>query len=716
MTKFVETTGDTPNNEENEQIPSWLVANNKIKTRDQYGNYQLDYDKDAAKLYFIENINKRTVFFHNLKEKLDFLIEGNFYKKELYDMYKFEDIKEIFKIAYAKKFRFQSYMAASKFYDNYALKTNDKKHILERYEDRVSIFALFKAKGNMTLARKYVNTVMGQVFQPATPVFLNAGRARGGKEVSCFIVHVNDSTEGILYADGAVAQLSRMGGAIGLNLTDLRSINDPIKGIEGAAGGPIGVAKKFEHTAGYFDQLGQRDGSAAVYLSVMHYDIEDFISTKKINADEQERLKTVSLGVLVPDVFFQKALLGQKMYVFSPYYIEKYYGIKLSEVNMNEMYETFANDSRLKKKQIDARDMLTKISGISQESGYPYIIYIDNANNAHALKNISTIKCSNLCVEIFQGQISSDIKGYTGENKFGTDVSCVLGSNNIYELMKSKDFKTAMEVSVRILNAVVDDNVINEVPTVANGNDLFKAIGIGDLNLHGYLVKSGVKYSDTVHVVDFVRAYYSTKRFWAIYWSMMMAKETGDIFHGFKGSDYENGKIFEQYKTKSFAPKTDKVKQMFEGIEIPTQEDWAELELMVKKYGMRNGYLFAIAPTGSISYVQNATASVLPITELIETRSYADRTTYYPAPFLKEAFFLYNNETAFDISSYKIIDVIAEIQKHVDQGISMTLFIPSTATTADISKLYLYGWKKGLKSIYYLRTKLIDETCEACSI
>lgn len=708
--------------ETNEKIEPWLVLNNMVKTKDEGGNFLLDKDIEAARSYFINYVNKKTVFFHNLKEKLDFLIENEYYTPKLYEYYSFKDIKKVFELAYSYKFRFKSFMAASKFYENYALRTNDKQNFLERYEDRVAVACLMKAKGNVEFAKKAVNKLMKQTFQPATPVFLNAARARGGKEVSCFIVHTNDSTEGIMYVDSAAAQLSRMGGAIGINLTDLRTINDPIKAIEDAAGGPIGVAKKFEHTVGYFDQLGQREGSAAVYLSVMHYNIEEFLSTKKINADEDERLKSISLGVLIPDILFEKAKANEHIYVFSPYYIEKYYGIKLSELNINEWYDTFANDKRLKKRQLNARELLTKIAAMQQESGYPYLIYIDNANRQHPLKAVGKIKTSNLCVEIFQLQMESDIKSYGDPNsEWGTDVSCVLGSNNIAAMMEDGDFGGTMEVAVRILNSVVDDNVINEVPTVAKGNEMFKSIGIGDLNLHGYLAKNGIKYSNTELVVDFVRTYYATKRFWAIYWSMKMSQETGDIFHGFEKSEYYTGEVMAPYIAESHAPRTERVKELFKHIKLPTQDDWKELQELVRKFGMRNAYLFAVAPTGSISYIQNATASVLPIGELIETRTYGDRTTYYPAPFLKEAYWTYMNDTAYDIPTTKIIDVIAEIQKHVDQGISLTLFVPSTATTRDLVKLYIYAWQKGLKSIYYLRTKLVNDTndvkdCIACEV
>lgn len=319
------------------------MLNNMIKTRDEFGAYMLDKDKEAARSYFIDYVNKKTVFFHDLKEKIDFLVENEYWDKDVIDMYSFKDIKMLFKHAYSFKFRFQSYMAAVKFYQNYALKTNDKEYFLERYEDRVTMVALTRAKGNVEKAKSYITTMMNQEFQPATPIFLNSGRKRSGKNVSCFIIHTNDSTEGIMYMEHASAQLSRMGGGVGINLTDLRAEGDPIKEVEGAASGPIGVAKQAENIFHYFDQLGQREGSGVVYLSAMHYDIDSFLDTKKINTDEDERLKSISLGVLIPDILFHKAKNNEKIYVFSPYSIEKEYGVRLSEINMSEWYDKLAN-------------------------------------------------------------------------------------------------------------------------------------------------------------------------------------------------------------------------------------------------------------------------------------------------------------------------------------------------------------------------------------
>lgn len=698
-------------------MSKWVELNSMINVRNPDGSFMLEKDLEAAKSYFVDYVNKKTVFFHDLREKLDFLVESEYYDKAVLDMYSFTEIKKIFQKAYSYKFRFKSYMASVKFYQSYALKTNDGENFLERYEDRVAITALSRAKGNYNRALRFVTNFMQQEFQPATPIFLNSGRKRSGKNVSCFIINTNDSTEGIMYMEHASAQLSRMGGGVGINLTDLRAAGDPIQQVEGAAGGPVGVAKQVENIFTYFDQLGQREGNGVVYLHASHYNIDEFLDTKKINADEDNRLKSLSLGILIPDKLVECAANNEKFFVFSPYSIESEYGVKLSEINISEWYDRLVENPRIRKQAKDARKLLTKIAAVQQESGYPYLIFIDNANRAHHLKLVGKIKCSNLCVEIFQLQLNSQISPYgSSDHNFGSDISCVLGSLNAVNVMENGEFSRIIEDAIRILNSVVDDNTINEVPTVANGNDWFKAIGIGIMNLHGYLAKNNIKYSDTEYTVDFVRTFTSTIRYWAIYWSMMMAKETGEVFKGFKESEYYTGEVFEPYIVESHWPKTEKIKELFVNIQIPTQRDWEILESFVKLYGMRNAYLMAIAPTGSISYIQNATPSVLPITEKIETRTYGDLTTHYPMPFLSQAYYVY--ESAYDIDPRKVIDVVAEIQKHVDQGISMTLFVNSDATTRDLVKYYMYAWSKGLKSIYYLRTKLKNETadCESCLV
>lgn len=231
----------------------YIRLNNEVLSED--GAFDISKDKQAVKAYFIDHVNKNTVFFHSLKEKIGYLIEKDYYDAELFDRYTFAEVKAIFKIAYDKKFRFQSFMSAFKFYTNYALKTNDKTRYLERYEDRVAITALFLSD-NFKEAKEKAYSYITQDFQPATPTFLNAGLSRAGRFVSCFLLDTNDTTEGIFYTLAASGQLSRNGGGIGVDLTPLRANGEDIKQIEGAASGVMGVAKLLEQTVNHFNQLG----------------------------------------------------------------------------------------------------------------------------------------------------------------------------------------------------------------------------------------------------------------------------------------------------------------------------------------------------------------------------------------------------------------------------------------------------------------------------
>lgn len=708
-------------------MANWIRLNNEVKII-KNGMYQFEKDKEAVRDYMINFVNRNTVFFHDLREKINYMIKNDYWDANLFDMYSYKQIKSIFQKAYSFKFRFPSFMSAFKFYNNYALKTNDQTKFLERYEDRVAVSAMYFGKlyaryGNDAMyqeAMRQVVNLMEQNYQPATPTFLNAGVSRGGDKVSCFLISIPDSTEGINYALNASAQLSRRGGGVGINLTRLRAMGEPIRGTEGVAGGVIGVAKMLEETFTYFNQNGKRDGSGVAYLNIFHADINRFLDTKKVNADEKIRLKTLSIGIIAPNKFFELAEEGKPYFVFYPYNVYKEYGIELNDMDMNEWYDKLVNNPNIKKDRLDPRQMLNKVAQIQQQSGYPYWIFIDNANAVHPLKDIGRIEMSNLCTEIFQLQKPSDIKlnMYDGMSEWGQDISCNLGSLNIVNVMENKKIKEAVHLAVNALNVVVDDTNIEAVPTVENGNKKVRSIGLGVMNLHGFYAKNEIFY-DSREARDFANTFMATVRFHAIERSMEIARDMGIVFSDFDKSEYakgENGNVFPQYLNRSFEPKTEKVKKLFEGIHIPTPEDWKRLMEDVQKYGMANGYLLAIAPTGSISYVQNATASVAPITEQIETRTYGDSVTHYPMPYMtNENMFFY--QTAYEIDPYKYIDLVATIQRHVDQGISTTLFVDSNKTTEDLVKLYIYANKKGLKGLYYTRTKLLGvDECVSCQV
>lgn len=679
------------------------------------GEFQFDKDKEAVKSYFIDYINQNTVFFHDLKEKLDYLIENDYYEEEFLSKYTYEQIKEIYNIAYAKKFRFPSFMSAFKFYNDYALKTNDKKKILERYEDRVSIVALYLADGDFNKAKQLVKALINQELQPSTPTFLNAGRKRRGELVSCFLMEVNDSLNDISKAVDMSMQLSKVGGGVSLNLSKIRAKSESIKGIENATKGVVGVMKLFDHAFRYADQMGQRQGSGAAYLNVFHADINDFLDTKKINADEDVRVKTLSIGVVIPDKFIELAKEDKDAYVFYPHTVYKEYGIHLDDMDFNIMYDQLIDNPRVRKDKINPRKLLEKMAVLRFESGYPYIMFEDNVNAVHTLNKLGKVKFSNLCSEILQYSTVSSYTDYNQEDELGMDISCNLASINIVNVMENKSIKDTVKIGVDALTKVSEKTSIQNAPAVQKGNNMMRSIGLGAMNLHGFLAKNKIMY-ESEQARDFANTFFMMVNYYSIERSMEIARDTGIKYYGFEKSSYASGEYFDKYILNDFSPNFDKVKLLFDGIYIPTKEDWKLLKENVMKYGLTNSYRLAIAPTGSISYVQSSTASVMPIMERIEERTYGNSKTYYPMPYLSLETWFYYKE-AYDMDMFKVVDMIATIQQHVDQGISFTLFMKDTHTTRDLNRIDLYAHHKGIKTLYYARTKDTSrEVCLSCSV
>ena len=314
---------------------------------DAEGNIQFEADRQAARQYFLQHVNKNTVFFHDLEEKLKYLVDHQYYEAEVLEKYSVELIKELSKQAYGYKFRFQTFLGAFKFYTSYTLKTFDGQRYLERFEDRVVMVSLYLADGDETLAKRLVGEIISGRFQPATPTFLNAGKKQRGELVSCFLVRFEDNMESIGRNINSALQLSKRGGGVAFALTNLRESGAPIKMIENQSSGVIPVMKLLEDSFSYANQLGARQGAGAVYLHAHHPDILNFLDTKRENADEKIRIKTLSLGVVIPDITFELAKKNQDMYLFSPYDVERIYGMPFADVNVSEKYHEMVDDSRI---------------------------------------------------------------------------------------------------------------------------------------------------------------------------------------------------------------------------------------------------------------------------------------------------------------------------------------------------------------------------------
>ena len=695
------------------------ALNAMLNLYDAEGRIRFDADRYAAHKYFLDHVNQNTVFFHSLEEKLDYLVEEGYYEAEVLGQYKPAFLRQIWDAAFAKKFRFPTFLGAFKYYTSYTLKTWDGKRYLERYEDRVVMVALALAQGDEKLAMQLMDEVISGRFQPATPTFLNAGKKQRGELISCFLLRIEDNMESIGRSINSALQLSKRGGGVALMLTNIREAGAPIKGIENQSSGVIPIMKLLEDSFSYANQLGARQGAGAVYLNAHHPDILRFLDTKRENADEKIRIKTLSLGVVIPDITFDLAKRDEDMYLFSPHDIQKVYGRPFSEISVTEKYREMVDDPRIRKKKIKAREFFQIIAEIQFESGYPYIMFEDTVNRANPVAGRITM--SNLCSEILQVNEASTFNDDLSYEHMGTDISCNLGSLNIAATMDGGDLGATVETSIRALTAVSDMSAINSVPSIRRGNDESHAIGLGQMNLHGYLARERIHYGSE-EGIDFTSVYFATVLYHAIRASNALARERGQSFKGFEHSKYADGSFFDKYTTRDWLPKSERVAELFAGVQLPTRDDWAALRAAVMKDGLYNRNLQAVPPTGSISYINNSTSSIHPIVSKIEIRKEGKiGRVYYPAPFMSNENLEYYRD-AYEIGPEAIIDTYAAATEHVDQGLSLTLFFRDTATTRDINRAQIYAWKKGIKTIYYIRLRQMAlegtevQGCVSCTL
>ncbi|EGT5206670.1 class 1b ribonucleoside-diphosphate reductase subunit alpha [Cronobacter sakazakii] len=701
--------------------PDYHALNAMLNLYDADGRIQFEKDREAVAAFMTAHVAPRSVTFPDTHARLAYLVSEGYYDENVLKRYDAGFVAGLFDEAQRYGFTFKTFLGAWKFYTSYTLKTFDGKRYLEHFPDRACMVALTLACGDETLARQILDEILSGRFQPATPTFLNCGKKQRGELVSCFLLRIEDNMESIGRAVNAALQLSKRGGGVAFSLSNLREAGAPIKRIENQSSGVIPVMKMLEDAFSYANQLGARQGAGAVYLSAHHPDILRFLDTKRENADEKIRIKTLSLGVVIPDITFELAKANAQMALFSPYDVERIYGKPFGDISVSEMYSQLVEDERIRKRYISARELFQRLAEIQFESGYPYIMFEDTVNRANPIAG--RINMSNLCSEILQVNSASTFDENLNYATTGHDISCNLGSLNIAHTMDSPDFGRTVEVAVRALTAVSDMSHIRSVPSIEAGNAASHAIGLGQMNLHGYLAREGIAYGSP-EGLDFTNLYFYTVTWHALNTSMKLARERGERFEGFEASRYASGEYFDKYLTQTWTPRTARVAELFAraGITLPTPEMWRALRDDVMRHGLYNRNLQAVPPTGSISYINHATSSIHPIVSKIEIRKEGKiGRVYYPAPFMtNENLSLYQD--AYEIGPEKIIDTYAEATRHVDQGLSLTLFFPDTATTRDINKAQIYAWKKGIKTLYYIRLRQLAlegteiEGCVSCAL
>lgn len=707
MTQSAPTASTTP--APYDSAHDYHALNAMLNLYDANGQIQFDKDKQAEREYVTGEIANRMITFASTKERLDYLISNKYYEPEVFAQYSAQFLDSFYQHLADSHFEFGTFLGAFKFYTSYALKTFDGKHYLEDFPQRAGAVALELAAGDEHMALTIADAIIDGSFQPATPTFLNLARAQRGEPVSCFLVRIEDNMESIARAINASLQLSKRGGGVALLLSNLRELGAPIKHIENQSSGVVPVMKLLEDSFSYANQLGARQGAGAVYLSAHHPDIMRFLDTKRENADEKIRIKSLSLGVVIPDITFELAKNKEQMALFSPYDVERVYGKPFADISINEHYREMVADDRIRKSYIDAREFFMTLAEIQFESGYPYIVFEDTVNRANPIEG--RIAMSNLCSEILQVQEPSSFNTDLTYSHVGRDISCNLGSLNIAKAMDA-GLADTVNTAIRALTAVAEHTSIDSVPSIKRANDEGHAIGLGQMNLHGFLAREGIMYGSE-EALDFVNLYFMTVAYHAYRTSHDLAVERGKAFSLFATSAYAKpagqGNYFDKYTdgTLALEPQTERVRELFAkfNIALPTAQDWAQLRDAIIADGIYNQNLQAVPPTGSISYINHSTSSIHPIVSKIEIRKEGKvGRVYYPAAYMTNDNLQYYAD-AYEIGWKAIIDTYAAATPHVDQGLSLTLFFPDTATTRDVNKAQIYAWRKGIKTLYYIRLR-----------
>ena len=689
------------------QEENYLSLNALTRFKDQAGHYNFQADKEAVAVYMRDYIQAKTKTFANLDSKLDYLFENNYYEKEVFDQYSKDFIHELYQWAEDQDFAFPNLIGAMKFYAAYALRTDDKAYYLETYEDRVIANALFLANGDQDLAKDLAADILSNRFQPATPTFLNAAKKRRGEYISCYLLRVEDNMESIARSIATSLQLSKRGGGVALCLTNLRETTAPIKGMANQASGVVPVMKLLEDSFSYANQLGQRQGAGAVYLHAHHPDILKFLDTKRENADEKIRIKSLSLGVVIPDITFQLAKENKDMALFSPYDIQKVYGMAMSDISITEKYDELLANPAIHKDFISARKLFQVIAELHFESGYPYLMFEDTVNRRNPHKKKGRIVMSNLCSEITQVSTPSSYNEDLSFRTIGEDICCNLGSLNIAKAMdQAPDFGHLVNHAIQALDRISRKSDLESAPSIKKGNQANHAVGLGAMNLHGFLAINHIYY-DSEEAVDFTDMFFYALAYHAFKASHDLVKKHGP-FAGFAESEYADGSYFKKYTESRVQPKTERVRQLLQeyGLQLPSQEDWQALAKAIQEDGIANAHLLAVAPTGSISYLSSCTPSLQPVVSPVETRKEGKLgRVYVPAYQIDNDNYAYYQRGAYEVGPQAIIDIVAAAQKHVDQAISLTLFMSSEATTRDLNRAYIYAYSKGCSTIYYVRVR-----------
>ncbi|MNO64140.1 Ribonucleoside-diphosphate reductase subunit alpha 2 [compost metagenome] len=668
-------------------------------------------------------------FYHLISD----LCKTGIYREELIEYYTKEQIEDLGETIDASRDLLFDYIGLLTLSERY-LATDFDGRTMELPQERYMIIAMYLMHKEPADKRiEYVKEAywaMSNIYMTAaTPTMSNAGKKVAGQLSSCFIDTIDDSLEGIFDSNTDVARLSKMGGGIGVYLGKVRARGSDIRGHKNTSSGVIPWIRQLNNTAVSVDQLGTRKGAIAVYLDVFHKDILAFLDLKLNNGDERMRAHDIFHGVCLPDLFMEAVEARGEWNLFCPHEVKKtmgwkddngrplgledFYDEEFGKGQFREKYEEAVNHPTLSRITMPAIDIMKRIMKSQLETGTPYMFYRDTVNRANPNRAHGMVYSSNLCTEIMQNQSPTvvekeELVTKDGQTRIviskvpGDFVVCNLNSIHLARAVPAGVLDRLVPIQARMLDNVIDINNI-EVLQAQYTNSQYRAIGLGTFGLHHLLALEGIRW-ESEEAVAYNDALYEKINYLLIRSSMELAKEKGR-YAKFEGSDWDTGHYF---SSRSYTDGTREGKYV-------TTEQWRELQEQVHENGVRNAWMFAIAPNGSTSIIAGSTASIDPLYELL---SYEEKTTYKvanPAPDLSEKTIWYY-KTAFMVDQHASINMAAARQRHVDQAQSFNLYVRPDIKASEFLDLHLHAWKNGLKSTYYVRSRALTiEECESCA-
>lgn len=666
--------------------------------------YEPEYDILAARI-FMDNLHKTTPY--TFSECFEILNKDGIIHPDVYSFFK-QHTEEIEKaIDHSRDFQY-SFFACKTLERSYLFR-HDKKTVERPQYMLMRVSLGIHYKGTVEDVLETYNMMSTLMFTHASPTMFNGG-TNSSQLSSCFLLGMEDSLDGIYKKLHETAMISKFGGGIGINISNIRSKGSTIHSVGGVSDGIIPMIKVFNETARYVNQSGKRKGSIAMYLEPWHPETMHFLELRLNNGKEEMRARDIFIALWVPDLFMKRVKANSTWSFFDPYTIKKHYGKGLEDIYGDE-FETLyhqAEQDGLATETLKAQDVWVRILQSQIETGTPYLLYKDSVNKKSNQQNIGIIRGSNLCAEILE---------YTDSQH--TSV-CNLASIALNQFVKNGQYQyeelgKIVRILVRNLNRIIDNNFYPS-EFAKETNLSHRPVGIGIQGLHDVFCLLKCPW-DSAEAKEINRKIFETIYYHAVDESAELATVYGS-YNKFEGSPLSQGVLqCDMWNSKPI-----------------TGYNWDELREKVKK-GVRNSLLISLMPTATTSQILGNTEAFEPVTSNL----YKRKVLAGDFPVINKHLYQALSEkglwtkkmvddiirengsiqslsaipesirvmfrTVWELSMKNIIDMAADRAPFVDQTQSMNLFMASP-TISKLTSMHFYAWEKGLKTgCYYLRSK-----------